>query len=503
MAVSLSFQDGQGLQLTTVFARRQPGTIFLDCTFENRNNIVFNNFSFLFNQNKFGLQLATPNLGFEVRPGEIKEVQLQLIPNVIVGGPTTNLIQAVLKNNVGTFSINLHIPLYVCLTEDGRLDKNEYIKSWQTIPGENEFNVDLKDTLYSSANIPALIAMLEAHNVFYVAARKISEKEHLYLSLKLVTGNIILIEFFFSTPIIRLSIKTVHTDLNALLAGGIEELLRIPFTPAPAINAPQGSIAPATTTPQRPLSVMLPGQTNDSAQWFSYSIISNNGVLYEDPGIQIGFQTFFQRELGRLVIYYGNFLEEPFTNISCSIAPHEGLSFQMQSPPQTIAPKQQEQQLINVSCLSQYDEPPILTIAFSFGTRNYVKNIKLPLVTTKFVTPLPVTENDFLRTWNDFNGDPLEKQVVVNTKSQANIPYTVGAITEGFNFAAIPGSWAANHVVAAGSFCASNKQIPVLVRLELSVTTPLCRITVKSSNGVVTQSILNLLATFLGVPNTP
>jgi len=56
--------------------------------------------------------------------------------------------------------------------------------------------------------------------------------------------------------------------------------------------------------------VSVAGVQTDGANFYNYAVVSNDGILFEDDAIQIGYQIGTQRELGRLVLYYGNFSNE-------------------------------------------------------------------------------------------------------------------------------------------------------------------------------------------------
>jgi len=132
--------------------------------------------------------------------------------------------------------------------------------------------------------------------------------------------------------------------------------------------------------------------------------------------------------------------------------------------------------------------------------------------------PLPINEQEFLKMWTESS---VEKQYVVDTKAPCNIPYAAQVpfsscwlpeaktycrdyqvLVEGFRLAITPGSWAQTNVVAAGTFFSSAGPQNVLLRLEVSTTTPLYRITVRSNSQALTASFSNLLQIHFGVPTT-
>lgn len=269
---------------------------------------------------------------------------------------------------------------------------------------------------------------------------------------------------------------------------------RPPMSRGPAPGGPGGAV-PAGSA--RPVSVAGPIQT-DGANFYNYAVVSNEGVLFEDDVIQIGYQVGSQRELGRLVLFYGNFTNEKM-NLTTALSA-EGMTVQPVGPlPSLLEPKKQVQQQLNITNNGEFVEPPLIKVNYGVAGKNFQKVLKLPLSVNKFISPLQINEQEFLKMWTE---SPAEKQYVVDTKAPCNIPYAAQVLVEGFRLAITPGSWAQTNVVAAGTFFSSAGPVNVLLRLEVSTTTPLYRITVRSTSAAITNSLSNLLQVHFGVPTT-
>jgi len=231
---------------------------------------------------------------------------------------------------------------------------------------------------------------------------------------------------------------------------------------------------------------------------YNYALVSPDGILHEDSAIQIGIQSHFFKHQGRLVLFYGNFTSSPITNLSVQIAPHTSIGVSLQKTPAGINPNKQEQQLVDVSCFSEFIEPPIMTVSYSVGGKPFSQTLKLPLVVVKFVQPHRVSEQEFLKLWPEMT---TEQQQVIDTGAPANVQYAIQVFTEGFHLSVVPGtSWSVHNVVGAGIFYSASQALPVLIRMEVSPTTTLYRITVKTPSATLTTSVLAVLALIFGRP---
>jgi len=96
-----------------------------------------------------------------------------------------------------------------------------------------------------------------------------------------------------------------------------------------------------------------------------------------------------------------------------------------------------------------------------------------------------------------------EKQQIVDTGAPGNLPYAMAMFTDGFHMCVIPGtSWNANNCVGAGLFHCVAGCLPVLARMEISDSTSLYRITVRSPSPTLSAAVLALSATIFGKPTT-
>jgi len=148
-------------------------------------------------------------------------------------------------------------------------------------------------------------------------------------------------------------------------------------------------------------------------RWYEKLLYSGEGVLYEDIQIQIGIKSRYQAHIGQLAVYIGNKVDAPLTSFMAhiTIGDSEALSASFSKiPPNTIAPKSQVQQLIQVECKKVFTTPPVLTISYLAGSHQAI-SLRLPIVLTKFVEHVKLGATEFFERWK-LIGNEREAQAI-------------------------------------------------------------------------------------------
>ncbi|KAF2977181.1 hypothetical protein EK904_007967 [Melospiza melodia maxima] len=94
---------------------------------------------------------------------------------------------------------------------------------------------------------------------------------------------------------------------------------------------------------------------HDADELFHKFVCKNNGVLFENQLLQIGLKSEFRQNLGRMFIFYGNKTSTQFLNFTPTTKPVDP----------TVDGGAQVQQVVNIECVSDFMEAPILNIQFS------------------------------------------------------------------------------------------------------------------------------------------
>lgn len=292
-------------------------------------------------------------------------------------------------------------------------------------------------------------------------------------------------------------------------AGGADDLLGLmdgPPAPASAPPAAAGGMddllgamgGPPATAP-------APAPAGGQSPQFTSLCLRNEGVLHEDATLQIGVKMEFQGHQGRLALYFGNKTAAPLVSVATQYSPSPALNVSSSPMPAMVNPRAQAQQMLNVECLAPYGEP--VQIALRFGTASGQQQLVLPIPipATKFLQPLTVDGPEFFRRWKGLEGK--EKQEVFKLASNPLDAAKVEAtLAGGIHFALLKGvDPNAANFVAAG-WLATKGGAPqadvasVLARLEVNSAAGMCRLSVRSSDSALNDSLSKLIQSQLGTP---
>ena len=149
-------------------------------------------------------------------------------------------------------------------------------------------------------------------------------------------------------------------------------------------------------------------------RWFEKLCASNDGILYEDPAIQIGVKSEYHGHLGRIALYVGNKFGVPLTSFTATVTGHdpEALSVTFAKiAANTINPRTQAQHIIHLECKKPFTSIPVIMISYLAGSLTSI-NLQLPVPVTKFFEGVSLDQTDFFERWKAIGGPPLESQVI-------------------------------------------------------------------------------------------
>ncbi|KAJ2385771.1 hypothetical protein H4S02_004170 [Coemansia sp. RSA 2611] len=223
--VLLDAQQGQGLEITGTFARRN-GRVQLELGLANRSGMALGDFALQFNKNTYGLQ---PSSGLNVgvlAPGAAAEAVVPLA----TGGPSMAMqpltnVQIAVKSSAGVFYFQTQYSLHILLSEGAASDQGEFLRMWRMLP-DAAAPWPVHGLRFGSAD--EMRDKLNRNNVHTVAQRTVGAATHFYTSSKLGDGSV-----FYS------EIK---------VAGGMQAaLMATKSANAPAIAAYQQAVADICT----------------------------------------------------------------------------------------------------------------------------------------------------------------------------------------------------------------------------------------------------------------
>jgi AP-2 complex subunit alpha len=175
-------------------------------------------------------------------------------------------------------------------------------------------------------------------------------------------------------------------------------------------------------------------------------------------------------------------------NSSATIADYERVACRLQR----LSNSPNEFQ-VRVSCGSNLSN-------FSSNGRAILLNLRLPILIAKFTEPFLMNGPDFFSNWKQIGETPpLCEQMVVKSPRPIDMTWLQKLVNVGCRFAVLQGvDPNVNNLVAAGNVTTSSSTVPCFVRMETNAAAAMYRITVKSSNALITAGVKDLLATQLG-----
>lgn len=227
-------------------------------------------------------------------------------------------------------------------------------------------------------------------------------------------------------------------------------------------------------------------------------VCKNNGVLFENQLLQIGLKSEFRQNLGRMFIFYGNKTSTQFLNFTptliCSDDLQASLSLQTKPVDPTVDGGAQVQQAVNIECVSDFTEAPVLNIQFRYGGTFQNVSVKLPITLNKFFQPTEMASQDFFQRWKQLSNPQQEVQSIFKAKHPMDTEVTKAKII-GFGSALLeevdpnPANF-----VGAGIIHTRTAQIGCLLRLEPNLQAQMYRLTLRTSRETVSQRLCELLS---------
>ncbi|XP_077143958.1 AP-2 complex subunit alpha-2 isoform X2 [Ranitomeya variabilis] len=283
-------------------------------------------------------------------------------------------------------------------------------------------------------------------------------------------------------------------------------------TPSPSADL-LGLGAPSTSSPGAPPAATSGGLLVDvfadsslhadaaatgQEENFERFICKNNGVLFENQLLQIGLKSEFRQNLGRMFIFYGNKLSSQFQNFTPTLVCSDELkaSLNLQSKPvePTVDGGAQVQQVINIECLEEFVEAPVLSIQFRYGGALQNFSVKLPITLNKFFQPTDMEAQDFFQRWKQLSSPNQEVQNIFKAKNPMDTEI-VKAKLIGFGPAVLENvDPNPSNFVAAGIIQAKSRQVGCLLRLEPNMQAQMYRLTIRTSKEEVSQRLCDLLS---------
>ncbi|XP_030620493.1 AP-2 complex subunit alpha-2 [Chanos chanos] len=289
--------------------------------------------------------------------------------------------------------------------------------------------------------------------------------------------------------------KVTSSSSTDLLGLGSNTAINSTPPPGPSTAASLLVDVFSETSPTGPLGAPSAPVSDDN---FSRFVCKNNGVLYENQLLQIGLKSEFRQNLGRMYVFYGNKTSTQFLNFSASVVCQDALRAQLnvhaKPADPTIDGGAQLQQILNIECVSDFVEAPVLNIQFRYGGTLQNIAVKLPVTLNKFFQPTEMTSQDFFQRWKQLSAPQQEVQKIFKAKHSMDTEVTKAKII-GFGVALLDGvDPNPSNFVGAGVIHTKTTQVGCLLRLEPNTQAQMYRLTLRTSRDSVSQRLCDLLS---------
>lgn len=174
-----------------------------------------------------------------------------------------------------------------------------------------------------------------------------------------------------------------------------------------------------------------------SPDWeFGYEelFFADEGVLYEDPQIQVGVRAEYRGHLGVIKLYFTNKASFSIGSFTTTLDNKSALNLKVDTkslPESSVNADSQVQQTIICTSIGPFSEPPTIRISYLAGAlQGYT--LKLPILPHRFMDPSELSAEDFFKRWRQIGGGPLEAQSTFglrNTAASFSDQYTRDTVT--------------------------------------------------------------------------
>uniref|UniRef100_A0A3P9NI05 AP-2 complex subunit alpha n=1 Tax=Poecilia reticulata TaxID=8081 RepID=A0A3P9NI05_POERE len=264
------------------------------------------------------------------------------------------------------------------------------------------------------------------------------------------------------------------------------------------------SAAPVSTAPASAGSLLVDvfseagpaassGAVNDDG--FLRFVCKNNGVLFENQLLQIGIKSEYRQNLGRMYLFYGNKTSVQFASFTTTVScPGELQTHILGIVEPLVEGGAQIQQVLNIECLTDFSDAPLLNIKFRYGGALQNLTLKLPVTINKFFQLTEMASQDFFQRWKQLSQPQQEAQKIFKANHSMDTE-VIKAKLLGLGMALLDNvDPNPENYVCAGVIQTKSQQVGCLLRLEPNAQAQMYRLTLRCSKDSVSKRLCELLA---------
>ncbi|KAB5585394.1 adaptin N terminal region-domain-containing protein [Coniochaeta sp. 2T2.1] len=242
-------------------------------------------------------------------------------------------------------------------------------------------------------------------------------------------------------------------------------------------------------------------------------LLRSEGVLFEDPQMQVGVRSEYRGQMACLILYFANKTPTVISSFTTTLDLDESeklkLTWDVKSlPDPTIAQGAQAQQVIMFEAKQVFEKSPTMRISYLAGALQAL-TIKLPVTIHKFMDSAELTADDFFKRWKQIGAAPREAQQIFSVggsrdgEREINDEF-VRRVLEGFRWGLLDGvdPNRKNLVGASVVHTAEGGKFGCLMRLEPNYGSQMIRLTVRATDESVPPVLLKLMVERLSAGNS-
>ncbi|MEE6482698.1 hypothetical protein FKM82_013319 [Ascaphus truei] len=397
--------------------------------------------------------------------------------NLIAGDPRSSpLVQ---------FNL-LHSKFHLCSVSTRALLLSTYIKFINLFP---ETKPTIQDVLRSDSQIRNADVELQQRAVEYLKLSSIASTDVLATVLEEMPP----FPERESSILAKLKKKKGPGAVNELEEGkkeqnseinGVEPTASTASTPSPSSDLLGFRAAPVTGSAAPSSGSLLVDVFSDAAtgavslatgadENFLRFVCKNNGVLFENQLLQIGVKSEFRQNLGRMYLFYGNKTSVQFQSFTPTVTYPGELQSQLNIQTKPVDPMveggAQVQQVLNIECLTDFDEAPLTSIKLRYGGTLQNITLKLPITINKFFQATEMPSQDFFQRWKQLSLPQQEAQKIFKASHPMDSEVTKAKLL-GFGTALLENvDPNPDNYVGAGIIQTKSVQVGCLLRLEPNI----------------------------------
>lgn len=237
----------------------------------------------------------------------------------------------------------------------------------------------------------------------------------------------------------------------------------------------------------------------DISAWFRALCQAPSGVLYEDSNLQVGLKMSSQSSSARIDLYFGNKGKNTLVNLVCAVPPNPAFALALGAPPPMLEPGRQVQLPLEATCTAPFIRPVVLQLGYTVAGvgSTMARTLDLPLVVTKFCTPVDVPPSVFTTRWAQVVGAPFKLTQQVACRGGSD---DIGRLLTVLQLQLLPEVDPTPGTVAAACVFHTGmppqvRQVPCMVKVEgIDAGTGVAALTVATADAMVTDGLRGELA---------